>query len=292
MALKGNLRDFSTTQLLNLINLARKTGTLTIEGPESAQMAFREGKLIHATMGQNGSSLAHVLHRAGKLTERQAQIIDTRARGTSDKQLGHLLIQAGYVTQSDIIQSVRQNVLDTVYKLFSWGDGPFRFDANLLPPQDRITIPIDLESVIMEGSRRLKEWERVQEEIPNLDVSLRFTDQPDARLRNINLTVEEWRVVSFINPRNTIRQIARANNLSDFQVRRIVYGLLQAGLVEFVRPPRRVPQPAAAGKGEAGKPAAETKRTETKAKREDVKQQAPAVKRSVVHRLIDRIRSL
>jgi hypothetical protein len=31
MALKGNLRDFSTTQLLNLINLARKTGALTIE---------------------------------------------------------------------------------------------------------------------------------------------------------------------------------------------------------------------------------------------------------------------
>ena len=25
MALKGNLRDFSTTQLLNLINLAKKT---------------------------------------------------------------------------------------------------------------------------------------------------------------------------------------------------------------------------------------------------------------------------
>ena len=30
MPLQGNIRDFSTTQLLNLINLARKTGTLTI----------------------------------------------------------------------------------------------------------------------------------------------------------------------------------------------------------------------------------------------------------------------
>ena len=30
MALKGNLRDFSTTQLLNLVNLARKTGKLTV----------------------------------------------------------------------------------------------------------------------------------------------------------------------------------------------------------------------------------------------------------------------
>ena len=30
MPLQGNLRDFSTTQLLNLINLAGKTGTLSI----------------------------------------------------------------------------------------------------------------------------------------------------------------------------------------------------------------------------------------------------------------------
>ena len=280
MALKGNLRDFSTTQLLNLINLARKTGTLSIEGSQPAQMSFREGKLIYASMGEDGNNLAHVLHRAGKLTEKQLHVIEARARGTSDKQLGHLLIQAGYVTQSDIIQSVRQHVLDVVYKLFTWVEGFFRFDANKLPPPDRITIPIDLESVIMEGSRRLKEWERLQEELPDLNVSLRFTERPDARLRNINLTVEEWRVVSFINPRNTVRQIARANNLSDFQVRRIVYGLLQAGLVEFVQParPARVPIP--------------QRSPVTSAPKKAVEQQSPAVRRSVVHRLIDRIRSL
>ncbi len=31
MALKGNLKDFSFLQLLNLINLANKTGTLTLK---------------------------------------------------------------------------------------------------------------------------------------------------------------------------------------------------------------------------------------------------------------------
>ncbi|MCA9936588.1 MAG: DUF4388 domain-containing protein, partial [Anaerolineales bacterium] len=196
MALKGNLRDFSTTQLLNLINLARKTGTLTIQGNEIAHVSFREGKLIYAHMGNENGNLAKILRNAGKLSEEQARIIETKARGTSDKQLGHLLVQAGYVTQSDIIQSVRQYVLDVVYKLFTWVDGLFRFDANKLPPPEQITIPIDLESIIMEGSRRLKEWEILQEEIPDLDTSLRFTDRPDARLRNINLTVEEWRVVS------------------------------------------------------------------------------------------------
>lgn len=283
MALKGNLRDFSTTQLLNLINLARKTGTLTIQGDDVARMAFREGKLIYAQMGNNNNHLAQMLHQAGKLSEEQAKIIQTRAKGTNNKQLGHLLIQAGYVTNSDIIQSVRQYILDVVYKLFTWGDGLFRFEANELPTPEHITIPIDLESVIMEGSRRLKEWEILQDELPDLDVSLRFTDQPDARLRNINLTVEEWRVISFINPRNTIRQIARANNLSDFEIRRIVYGMLQAGLVEFVEPP----QPAPSAKKEKTEKKVSDAVAEARAE-----QQSPAQKRSVVIRLIDRIRGL
>ncbi|MBX3058816.1 MAG: DUF4388 domain-containing protein [Anaerolineae bacterium] len=280
MALKGNLRDFSTTQLLNLINLARKTGTLTIQhSGESAHMSFREGKLIYAYMGDNDNNhLATILQHSGKLSAEQAQIIQAHAEGKSDKQLGHLLITAGRVTQNDIIQSVRQNVLDIVYRLFTWVEGVFRFEANKLPSPGHITIPIDLESVIMEGSRRLKEWEVLQEELPDLDVSLQFTDRPDARLRNINLTVEEWRVVSFVNPRNTIRQIAKANNLSEFEIRRIVYGMLQAGLVEFVDKPKPAAAVEAADQGK-------------RPKRQAV-EQPPDVKRSVVERLIDRIKSI
>lgn len=286
MALKGNLRDFSTTQLLNLINLARKTGTLTIDGPEPAQMAFREGKLVYASLGANGNNLARMLHEAGKLSERQLNLIESKAGAMSDKQLGHLLIQAGHVTQSDIIQSVRHHVLDVVYRLFTWADGIFRFDANQLPSPDHILIPIDLESVIMEGSRRVKESERLREEIPDLDASLRFTERPDARLRSINLTVEEWRVVSFVSPRNTIRQIARANNLSDLQIRRIVYGLLQAGLVEYTQRPVLpvAGAPVAPGNGKASAAAG---RSQAK-----LPPQATDVKRSVVQRLIARIRSL
>lgn len=276
MALKGNLRDFTTTQLLNLINLARKTGTLTIQGSDTANMAFREGKLIYAYMGNGESNLATVLQSTGRLSEEQSRIIQTKARGTSDKQLGRMLINAGYVTQSDIIQSVRQYVLDVVYKLFTWADGNFRFDANVLPSSDRITVPIDLESVIMEGSRRLKEWEVLQEELPELNVALRFTDRPDARLHNVNLTVEEWRVVSFINPRNTVQQIARANNLSDFEIRRIVYGMLQAGLVEFVEMP---------------KPVQRIDESSRRQSRQAI-DQSPTVKRSVVERIIDRIRNI
>jgi hypothetical protein len=282
MALKGNLRDFSTTQLLNLINLARKTGTLSIQNNgEEAHMSFKEGKLIYAYMGaDSGNHLAKILHKAGKLSKEQANIIETRVQGKTDRQIGYLLIQAGHVTQSDIMQSVRQDVLNIVYKLFTWAEGLFQFEANKLPSPNYITLPIDLESVIMEGSRRLKEWEILQEELPDLENSLRFTERPDGKLRNINLTVEEWKVISLIDPRNSMRKIAQANNLSDFQIRRIIYGMLQAGLVELVKPTKpQISTTASSSSRTARQQRAATSET-------------PAARRSVVERLINRIRGL
>jgi transcription initiation factor IIE alpha subunit len=86
--------------------------------------------------------------------------------------------------------------------------------------------------------------------------------------------VEEWRVVSFVNPKNTIRQIAKANNMSDMEIRRVVYGLHQAGLVELVRPQLDA------------KAAANSRMAKAKAK------QQPQVQKAVVNRLIDKLKSI
>ena len=38
------------------------------------------------------------------------------------------------------------------------------------------------------------------------------------------------------SPKNTMNQIARTVKMNDLEIRRVVYGLLQAGLVEIIRP--------------------------------------------------------
>jgi len=98
MALKGNLHDFSTTQLLNLISLARKTGTLTLDSDQLAQMSFRDGKLIYAQLGEENSTITGILVRAGMLTERQASNVTKQHPNKGDKQMGLLLINADYLT--------------------------------------------------------------------------------------------------------------------------------------------------------------------------------------------------
>jgi hypothetical protein len=234
MALRGNLRDFTITQLLNLINLASKTGTLIVDGPtEQAYLSFREGKLAFARIGQDDNRLATILHRANKLSVNQYRVLVERDGQMTDKELGLLLINAGYVTQEDILLNLQQHFTDIVRRLYTWVEGFFRFEPEMLAPEDRISVRLDLENLIIEGSRQLREWEQLQDEIPSLEMALKFTDRP---LKNVNLSVEEWRVVSFINPKNTMQQIAHANKMNDLEVRRIVYGLLQAGLVEIIRP--------------------------------------------------------
>ena len=252
MPLQGNIRDFSTTQLLNLVNLSRRTGMLTIfeavptgekdamknekmaAGSERAKVAFNKGKLVYASLSNQDNGLVAVLNKAGKLTDAQAKVLRDRAQGTSDKALAMRLIGAKYVTQQDIVNCIKNHILDVVYNLTTWSEGPFRFDDNTTPSNDNILVPIELENVIIEATRRIKDSEAINTVIEDLDVSLRFPENPKEKFKGVHLGVDEWKVVSYVNPKNSIRQIMKQLNRSELEIKKVVYGLHQAGLVEIV----------------------------------------------------------
>lgn len=275
MALKGNLRDFSVSQLLNLINLAQKSGALVVEGINGAvTVFFKGGKLCYAQAGQDNNSLVAILHKADKLTTAQQRAIKEHAGDISDKELGLLLINANYISRQDVLSILQNHFIGITKQLFTWVDGFFQFQNNVSPPKDKVIVRVSLENIIIEGSRRVSEWENLQDEIPSLDMALKFADRPGANIRDVNLNVDEWRVVSYINPKNTMSQIAKATNLNDLEFRRITFSLMQAGLVEIVRP-KSAPHSA---QRQGRIPASTTKNKEEQ--------------KSIVHRIITRIRSL
>jgi hypothetical protein len=276
MALKGNLRDFTITQLLNLINLAHKTGSLVIEGSNGPiSMFFMDGKLAYAQEGQDDTSLAGILHKTNRISANQYQGILAHTAGMSDKELGLLLINANYFTQQDILASLQSYFLDVIKHMFTWVEGFFHFDNDVTPPQGRITIRLSLENIILEGSRQVEEWELLKAEIPSLQMALKFAERPGVNIRNIHLSRQEWRVISYVNPKNTLAQIARTTNMNELEIRQVVYSLLQAGLVEMVRPISKV--------------VAQPTTTQVPIQTEPVNKEE---RRSLIGRLIDRIRSL
>lgn len=259
MALKGNLAVFTTTQLLNLINLSKRSGVLHIyegvptgkmltlgdgqtkipdlaPGKELAGLCFKDGKLVYASMESIDGHLASVLNRSGKLTEAQAKAIKDRSAAIDDRGLAMRLINANYVAKNDIVKSLQRHMVSIVFDLMTWKAEPFQFDELEAPPQDKILVPVDLKNVIIEGVRIHQRRLRLEEEIPNLDLALKFPEDPGEKFKDVQLGTKEWRVVGFINPKNTIRQIAKACGMTDSEIRQIVYSLMQAGLVQIVKP--------------------------------------------------------
>lgn len=291
MPLQGNIRDFSTTQLLNLVNLSKRSGMLTIfesvptgekdamdqpkmkPGDERAKVAFNKGKLIYAELSGQDNGLVAILNKAGKLTDKQAMALKQRSANTSDKALAMRLMGAKYVNQNDIVTCIKQHILDVIYNLMTWAEGPFRFDDDIQPDGKSILVPIDLENVIIEGARRIREADQLKSHIENLDVSLKFPENPKEKFKGVHLSVEEWKVVSYVSPKNTIRQIAKANNMSEMDIRRVVYGLEQAGLVIIVKP---------RGTGSASKRAGSRRS----------KKAPPVADKKVVNKLIAKLKSL
>jgi hypothetical protein len=296
MPLKGYLSVFNTTQLLNLINLSKRTGSLHIyEGVETGEkltlgdgltkieklkpgrqlvnLAFKDGMLVFAEMDGKDGHLAGILQRAGKLNEEQSKQIRSRAESLNmnDKGLALSLINAKYVTQKDILQSIQKHTVSIVFDLAAWKKEPFEFVDGQNPPDSRILVPIDLKDIIIQITRLESERAKLEEEIPSLeDVALKIAGDP-SEFKKVKLSANEWRVVGFINPNNSIRQIAKACNMTDTEIRKIVYGLLQAGLVQMVKLQRqqdRMRRP--------GLPPSKV----------------AAPDRDVVNRLIDKIRSM
>ncbi len=256
--LRGTTKDLPATRFFHLINLAQKTGTYhlyqktstagnprTSDGKailkESAKISFERGALIHATSTGSESRLLPVLYKAGKLNQKTFSSYLPKSETFGDKALALLLINANYVTQRDIVQSMRQHMLDVVFSVMARSEETFSFEEGELPPGDSITVWVDIENVVAEGSRRMKELSELSRVVPNLDLVLRFPGVPSAKATSLELSQDEWHVLSLVNARDSIGHIATACHMTETEIRRVVSTLIGAGLVEVVGDePRKV----------------------------------------------------
>ena len=238
------------------------------------EVFFTDGKLAYANTGQDDNSLVGILHKSQLLSSSQYHGIKSNVNGMSDKELGLLLINANYFSQQDIILSLQTHFVEVVNRLFTWMEGFFRFETDISPPEDKITVRVNLENLILEGSRQIQELEHLEDEIPSLEIGVKFVDRPEANVANLKLSSEEWQVIPYIDPKNTLSQIARVTDMSDHQIRQVIYSLVQAGIVEMVRP--ETPQ--------GTQPPIQLADQLVKGDKEEGK--------SLIFRIIDRIRSL
>ena len=201
-----------------------------------AVLYFRDGQLSYSQLNQEDNSLATILFKTGRISQKQYQTLKSKASAMNDKELGLLLINANFISQKEIINSIKTYSTNNLKSLFTWDEGLFYFKNQPLPTNGKILVKVPLENIILEGSRKEKEWKYLQDEIPSLDMTLKFREKPGSNIQKLNLSKSEWNVIRRIDSKKTIRQLAEETQMDELQIRRVVYSLLQAGLVTMIRP--------------------------------------------------------
>ena len=235
MALRGNLRDFSLPDVFQLVQLSGKTGVLRITGPEAeGGIWFREGEVFFAQSNWRREQLGERLVAAQRITPAAlARALDLRAiEPDGGRRLGQILVDEGYITPQVLETFVQEQIQDTIFDLMRWDNGDFDFEVLPGVVHEDIGLSVSIENIVMEGSRRLEEWQRIKKKVPSTDMVFKMATAPGEGTFEISLKPVEWSLLLLIDGTRSVRELAVETHSTDFDVARVIYGLFSAGLLE------------------------------------------------------------
>jgi hypothetical protein len=243
MAIEGPLRELGIHDVFQLLDLSRKTGVLKVVSElrdNEGTVAFHAGRIAFASIRSNPHPIGEMLLKAGKISE--SDLSAARARQTEHgdrRRIGEILIDMRSVTARDVEQYVRRQAEAVVFELMSWREGHFRFEeaeAGQFP--DNPSVAVSTESVLMEAARRIDEWSRIADRVPSLSAIPEFAEIAEAHAGQLDLLPSEWEVLTMIDGTRDLRRIALELGRSDFDVAKVVYGLVSTGVVRLRQPDR------------------------------------------------------
>lgn len=243
MPIEGPLRELGIHDVFQLLDLSRKTGALSVVSAlrdNQGTVFFDGGAVVFASIRSNPHRLGDMLVRAGKISDADLD----RARATQQKgdtrRLGEILLEIGAVTPKELERHVRLHIEEVVFELMSWREGYFSFEERpISDAPSEASVRISTESLLMEGARRIDEWSRIEGKVPHVGVvpvlaPLR-ADHPSL----LDLLPNEWEVLAEIDGAKDLREIALRLGQSDFDIAKVVYGMVTTGVIEL-RDPRLV----------------------------------------------------
>jgi hypothetical protein len=213
--------------------MIRRSGKLTVRnGDLERTIHWKDGDIVFANSNSPEHSLGLFLLRNGKITIEQYE--ESKRRVNATTRHGKLLVQMGAISPKDLWWGVKNQALEIIYSLFAWTTGGFAFFESAEEISgEKIVLSLNTSSVIMEGIRRLDEGARIREKIPSLDVVFMRVPGVAPDFRGLEMNDAEVALYHEIDGLLTVRDlIARASDLTEFEVTRILFQLFTARLIE------------------------------------------------------------
>jgi len=148
------------------------------------------------------------------------------------KEKGEIYVDKGALTHAICKDGVGE---EAIFSILTWTDGSFNFSPNVT--SEERTIDQDTPSLLEKEIKQLAEWQQIKEIIPSQDLVFKLSSKraPD----EVQLKHDMWSVLSQIDGKKTVGNIADELKIGEYNAARILYKLFSSGLIEVATGPQR-----------------------------------------------------
>ena len=230
MGFEGDLESINLPDLLQLLSSARKTGALSIRrGTQEKRLYFRDGLLVYASSTDENEKLGNVLIREGLVTAEEIARC-RRHQAETGRRFGITLLELGCLSHSSLIAGLKTQARMIITNLFRWWGGHFDFTEEGVSWPNEVAVGFDVQAILMDAATAVDEWNRIRDLLPDLDAVLEIAPAP-AKGSPIQFGDDEWHVLSLVDGRRAVTDIAAESNLTDIATCLILGNLLKKGIL-------------------------------------------------------------
>ncbi|MFQ3581288.1 DUF4388 domain-containing protein [Chloracidobacterium validum] len=232
----GSLTTTGVPDLLRRAYSERFTGELLLtRGAARKQIYLETGNIVFASSNQDEDRIGASLLRHGLIT--QADFDRVMAQTVEGKRFGQALVEAGIMSQRDLITNITFQVLDIIYSVFNWTTGSFEFIAGEQRVAEELKLKLTTASIILEGVRRIEDFGIIRRGLGDLNRFIAPSSSPLLRMQTMTLKPFERQLLELITQPLDLLHLLVVATTPPAVTLKSLFGLISAGVLEQTEPP-------------------------------------------------------
>ena len=232
MGLKGSLRDFGISEILQLIGLQKRRGVLEVSGANAHfRIEISSGKIVRVEKEPElkSESFGEYLIRAKLLNKEQLSLAQQKAKSEL-KPLEAVLVELALIKSEELKRLITLRYMDLLNQLFLIKEGEYEFEAGPVTYHPEYCAELETEQVLMDGYRVKDESKIILEELG--DDSIIFKKKAGEFGQDQQLDPIADRVYRLVNGERGIDEIASLARLTRFDTLKILAELKRRERIE------------------------------------------------------------
>ncbi len=236
VVLSGDAGGFPLSDLIAFLSQSRWTGVVRVHAPGGERsVTLREGEVRGASSDDPADRLGEVLVRMGYVERPQ---VEATLREHPPSKVGRALVEKGLLKSHDLFKCVTHQVSEIFHAIVLCREGSFFLIDQPVEDKSGHIIQLSTQSLLMDSIRKIDEMAHFRKRIPHGRLYVTRKRPSDGKLEE-----DEDRVLGLLDGRRTLLELGHAARLSEFDVTKVVFRLLEGGFASVTDKPLMVPAP-------------------------------------------------